>query len=576
MVFSNLFFPPGSSHSRSHGGKSLATLLVIPTCFIGAVLILRDSAGPFWMWYNIDPDYAYLINALKILNLTTPGHVDHPGTPVQWLGALVLKATHPTASGAHIIDTVLADPEVHMHRIALVMAWLNAGILFAAGVVGYTVFRDILPALMVQTAPFISSQILRHAVALKPEPLLVFAVMALIMVTLLALRPGAVEANRRGFAVAFGVVLGFGMSCKITFAPLFLLPLFLLSQRRAILTFAAAGLVAFLLFTLPALGAYEQFTDWIVRLFLGSGHYGGGPATVINVETYPRNIYRLIAGGSFNCVGCSDFARPLFNIVFILAVLTLVVARRSPERRDYIPKLDLQALKGVVLTQMVMVLMVAKAFPTSESGWNVYYMIPAYMLTALSGVLLYRIVPTLGLGGGTVRRCFALVFPALLVLIAITQAFGIARLDRNYRNMRDMGLSVGNERFSACARISGYSASSPSFALYNGNLQAGFPFSKQLKELRPENDFWLNIFTSDKPSGELRDWSGARRLPEVLSGYPCAMLRGSRSGALAAFLAAEAPEAVYDTSCSTHQEDVFTMGVDCRGRLTGDNGDGAP
>jgi hypothetical protein len=142
---------------------------------------------------------------------------------------------------------------------------------------------------------------------------------------------------------------------------------------------------------------------------------------------------------------------------------------------------------------MVMVLMVAKAFPTSESGWNVYYMIPAYMLTALSGVLLYRIVPTLGLGGGTVRRCFALIFPALLVLIAITQAFGIARLDRNYRNMRDMGLSVGNERFSACARISGYSASSPSFALYNGNLQAGFPFSKQLKELRPENDFWLNI-----------------------------------------------------------------------------------
>jgi hypothetical protein len=40
------------------------------------------------------------------------------------------------------------------------------------------------------------------------------------------------------------------------------------------------------------------------------------------VETYPRNIYRLIAGGSFNCVGCGDFARPLFNIVFILAVLT--------------------------------------------------------------------------------------------------------------------------------------------------------------------------------------------------------------------------------------------------------------
>ena len=553
MVFSNLFFPPGSSHSRSHGGKSLATLLVIPTCFIGAVLILRDSAGPFWMWYNIDPDYAYLINALKILNLTTPGHVDHPGTPVQWLGALVLKATHPTVSGAHIIDTVLADPEVHMHRIALVMAWLNAGILFAAGVVGYTVFRDILPALMVQAAPFISSQILRHAVALKPEPLLVFAVMALVMVTLLALRPGAVEANRRGFAVAFGVVLGFGISCKITFAPLFLLPLFLLSQRRAILTFAAAGLVAFLLFTLPALGAYEQFTDWIVRLFLGSQHHGGGAATVIDLGNYPRNIYRL-------------FTRPLFSITFILAVFTLFAAQR---RGADMPWPERQALKGVVLAQMAMVLMVAKQL-------SAHYMIPAYMLTALSGPLMYRIIPALGLGGDTLRRRFARTFPALLVAIAVAQAFGVVRVDRQFREMRETAFIVDNDHFGACARIYGYSASSLSFAFYNGNLQSRFPYSEQLKELRPENDFWLNIFTSDKPSGELRDWSGARRLPEVLSGYPCAMLRGSRSGALAAFLAAEAPEAVYDISCSTHLEEVFTMGVDCRGRLTGDNGDGAP
>ncbi len=584
-----------SSHDRSHGSKSLAALLVLPACFLVAVLILMESAGPFWIWHNVDPEYAYLVNALKIVNLTAPGHVDHPGTPLQWLGALVIKATYPTNSSTYIIETVLADPETHMHRICVVITWLNAIILLAAGMVGYAVFKNVLPALIVQAAPFASAQIIRHGITLKPESLLILSVMALITVTLLALRPGAVEANRRGFAIAFGMVLGFGMACKINFAPLFLLPPFLLGDRKAILTFAASSLLAFLLFTLPALGAYEQFTDWIVRLFLGSGHYGGGPATVINVETYPRNIYRLIAGGSFNCVGCSDFARPLFNIVFILAVLTLVVARRSPERRDYIPKLDLQALKGVVLTQMVMVLMVAKAFPTSESGWNVYYMIPAYMLTALSGVLLYRIVPTLGLGGGTVRRCFALVFPALLVLIAITQAFGIARLDRNYRNMRDMGLSVGNERFSACARISGYSASSPSFALYNGNLQAGFPFSKQLKELRPENDFWLNIFwphvwirykagfsrTSlgierDPGNYGLWDWTGSRDLQQVLSHYPCAVFRGSRRRAIAKFLAAEAPESKYDTSCSTPYEGVFTMGVDCQGRLTDSSENNTP
>ncbi|MEE1557763.1 MAG: hypothetical protein V1262_17705, partial [Alphaproteobacteria bacterium] len=268
---------------------------------------------------------------------------------------------------------------------------------------------------------------------------------------------------------------------------------------------------------------------------------------------YPRNIYRL-------------FTRPLFSITFILAVLTLFAARR---RGSDMPGPERQALKGVVLAQMAMVLMVAKQL-------SAHYMIPAYMLTALSGSLMYRIVPALGLGGDTLRRHFARAFPALLVAIAVAQAFGVARVDRQFREMREAALVVDNDHFSACARIYGYSASSLSFAFYNGNLQSGFPYSEQLKELRPENDFWLNIFTGDKPSGELRDWSGARRLPEVLSGYPCAMLRGSRRGALAAFLAAEAPEAVYDISCSTHLEEVFTMGVDCRGRLTGDNGDGAP
>jgi hypothetical protein len=548
-VFSNLLPLPSSPH----GGKNLATILVLPACFLAAALILRESAGPFWMWHRIDPDYSYLIDALKILNLTTPGHVDHPGTPVQWLGALVLKASYLTSSSSHIIDTVLADPEPHMHRITLVITWLNAGILLLAGLAGLAVFHSILPALMVQAAPFISTQILKYGIALKPESLLIFSVMALVIVTLLALRPGAMETNRRGFAIAFGVALGFGVACKITFSPLFVLPLFLLGQRKAIFTFAVASLFAFLLFTLPALGAYEQFTDWIVGLFLGSEHHGAGPATIINAENYPRNIYRL-------------FTRPLFGITFILAVLTLVAVRR---RGEEIPGPELKVLKGVALAQTVMVLMVAKQLSS-------HYMIPAYMLTALSGALLYRIVPALRLGGALTRQRFGHIFPVLLALIAIAQAFGVVKMDRQFREMREMALSVDNERFSACARIYSYSASSLSFALYDGDFQCKFPFSEQLKQLQPENDFWINIFTSASPSGDLRDGAGPRDLRQVLSSYPCAVFRGSRRGALTAFLAAEAPEAVYDTSCSTRQEEVFTMGVDCQGSLTGDNGDGMP
>jgi hypothetical protein len=63
-------------------------ILVVPILLFCFPLILRSYHGPYYLGYNSDPAYAYLLNSLNILNGVPPGHTDHPGTTVQLLGAV--------------------------------------------------------------------------------------------------------------------------------------------------------------------------------------------------------------------------------------------------------------------------------------------------------------------------------------------------------------------------------------------------------------------------------------------------------------------------------------------------------
>lgn len=40
---------------------------------------------------NLGPECVYLVNALNFAMFKTVGHYDHPGTPLQLLGAIIIK-----------------------------------------------------------------------------------------------------------------------------------------------------------------------------------------------------------------------------------------------------------------------------------------------------------------------------------------------------------------------------------------------------------------------------------------------------------------------------------------------------
>ena len=45
--------------------------------------LLWGARGPSYLWFNMDPSYAYLLNSLRVAEGHSPTHTDHPGTPVQ-------------------------------------------------------------------------------------------------------------------------------------------------------------------------------------------------------------------------------------------------------------------------------------------------------------------------------------------------------------------------------------------------------------------------------------------------------------------------------------------------------------
>ncbi|MDH5749103.1 MAG: hypothetical protein OEY85_07310 [Rhodospirillales bacterium] len=524
-------------------------LCPLPAAFAAAAFLARDAAGPFWMWYLLDPGYFYLFDSLNLINFTTPGHISHPGTPVQVLGALVLKVLYLTSNAEEITAAVLAEPEHHLRMIGNVLIALNAAVLFAVGAAAHAVFRTLTPALMLQMAPFLSRMILQHAVNVKPESLLILAVLLMIIATVYALRPGALEKNPVRFAVVFGLIAGFGVAVKLTSAPVFLLPVFVLGRLRPVGVYGAVSAASFLFFFLPAAGGATMFVEWIGSVLVSSGDYGSGDTSVIDPARYPQSIIKL-------------FSRPIYLVTFVLSLISLAATWRM--RKSVAP--EWRTLMGVAAAQLFHVLAVAKQ-PTA------YYLIPSWVLLPLAWVLMMRIAPAAKLRIARHPRAFARGVAVLLAVMVVAGGATTAKTVREFGEKRQNSRAFDESRFSRCARVYFYAASSPSFALYLGDYVTGGRFAARLDGTTPVGDFWFENWHGSTRF-RFADWRGAKDISGVLDRYPCLMARGlsTVSGHIIRGLGETAPDLPLDGKCKAGEEIVLTAGVDCKGNPTGKTG----
>ncbi|HOX23541.1 MAG TPA: hypothetical protein PLL10_08760, partial [Elusimicrobiales bacterium] len=268
--------------ARFAKARELLLLAVIPAIIILFGLALRNARGPYFLASNMDPDYAYLVNSLDMATVGMVFHLDHPGTPVQALGAAVLKLAHPFLNEGELAKAVLSEPELYLRLLGSVFLCFSAAGCFVSGFLLLKSFGELWLAISAQLLP------LAFAVnwglgRVMPEPFLVAA--AAVMCALLA--RGA-ESGRYSCA-ALGLTAGFGLACKLNFLPLFICPLFVLGPM-GIARYAAYALVAWGVCTVPIVEHYHVLWAWALRLVFHGGPYG------LEKTPFPPDFFSNVAG----------------------------------------------------------------------------------------------------------------------------------------------------------------------------------------------------------------------------------------------------------------------------------------
>ena len=513
-------------------------LWILPLAFITTLAVMLNASLPLWQVFNLDPDYYYLFNGLLVLEGRAPTDLSHPGTPVQVLIGAVLRLMHPLAPTARVIETVLHQPEHHLLVATLVIYPFVAVALYLLGRAFFRFTGLLWPALLAQSAPFLSMIIPKFALHPKPEPFLVVAASLLVVAALSAARA---EKLHDRHALWLGIALGFGTAIKMQFAVMGLVPLFLLDRRRLFLIYPLASMAGFFLFVAPALPSYAIFLDWWGRILTHSGAYGTGAAAVVDTARYPHAIVKLFG------------SKIIFSLT-ILALLVVLTAYVRMRRRGLLPANPLARLAvGMILAQTATVLVVAKQSAA-------HYLIPALMLTGPSLAVLWHMTAqaTNPVRHQRIWRGLA----AVLVLLSLPALWNqTTELARQSREAHEFDMMP----FSPCAKVYYDSASARSYAMQRGDMNAQARYSPLLAQWMPQDEYtW---FTNDHTwwKHQLMWWNQPTTLDAIMGRHGCIIFRGSQPWTLSDRLKAEYPDFKIDDYCQSGEEYIQTAGISCEG-----------
>ena len=62
----------------------LFVLLILPAALVFTAAVLNYARGPYWISYNSDPEYLYLLSSLSLAESKQVETTKNPGTTIQY------------------------------------------------------------------------------------------------------------------------------------------------------------------------------------------------------------------------------------------------------------------------------------------------------------------------------------------------------------------------------------------------------------------------------------------------------------------------------------------------------------
>lgn len=469
--------------------KKYFWFLILPLLLVLVSVYLNDARGPYWLGTNSDPEYVYLLNSLNLAMMKGVGHIDHPGTPVQVWGAMVLRAVN-LFSAKDIQAGVLTAPEFYLNAINTGMLALNGMLLLIIGLTAYRLSGSLAAGLWLQAAPFFFPVLLQFGLTrVSPEPMLFFVSSLAVLTVLIGLyMPGSLERKPYLYILLWALVCGLGVAVKITFAPLVVIPLFFFTGLKKRLYYLLATGAAFVIFTLPIIRMYPLFFRWIFNLLGHSGKYGGGKAGLPEAGEYFANAAALLSGNWL-------FTLTLFLSTSIISVILVKGKWLKAVKNKPWFRLTL----GVAAAQVFGVVMVSKHA-------SAHYLLPVFNLTGVLVLLLFNGLPGVGtLVSGKISKkhkkqwltAFCLILGVSVVLAnPVGGLFKRAR-DLDRLKVRSLALRAELEKdFKDYARIYFYRCSTPEYAFkYGSDVSRSYHAEALGKIHEGSNVYFYDIWT---------------------------------------------------------------------------------
>lgn len=285
-------------------------IFIIPALVLVYSFLLKSAAGPYWLSTNLDPSYQYLLNGLYMVKGISPGHIDHPGTPLQVLIWAVIVLFNIGHAVPDIVNRVLIDPEFYLqiaHAVLTLMVFMTS---VRLAVYVYQSTRDRVAALLIQL-PVLGFLVLKSydstdavlpvVANVTPESLLI-CITNLFALCLLGLYFAKTPREQNRAMLFLGFIGGLGVATKINFFPLLAVPLFVLPWRKKGI-FMVIGAGSFVLWTLPIIPRYPLFWKWVADLTTHLGNYGSGARGIVDLGLYFMNWRGLILQQGFFVIG---------------------------------------------------------------------------------------------------------------------------------------------------------------------------------------------------------------------------------------------------------------------------------
>jgi hypothetical protein len=302
-------------------------LFLIPIAFVALNLGYLSVIFPLYSGppgYDQDPAYAYLFNGLLILDGQVPWHVDHPGTPLQFISAAVvlfLNAYSEIFNGvqqSNLIDSVLQDPEIYLYGVSCVVLIMNAGALYYFGYRVLSASKTIWLAIFCQVSGVSFAILTPRAAYVAPEALLLFAAFCLLglLAPYIFLDRQKPQDLQKIPTSLVGIILGFGLAVKVTFMPMLGL-IFLVPNFRKIIKILLYAFIAFLVLITPIYTNFDRMFGWLWSVASHSGIHGSGSQLVMDWSQLLTNIKLVISWYSLL------YVMMLSLCIFLVATLIL-------------------------------------------------------------------------------------------------------------------------------------------------------------------------------------------------------------------------------------------------------------